>query len=188
MGGAFWYLKRCELFERLAEAEAGQLNRRALTRTFKQGIVIYSPNQPGESVMVLASGRVKIEDITTGGRETILAFIEDGELFGELALLDGEPRREYAEEVDTCQILVIPRGDILALMESRSDIALSVAKLIGPRRRWIETRLRNLLFLPSRDRMVYSSSRCANRWTRWADRVPIARGRPGSRAAPTSRR
>src|SRR5919108_1495899 len=141
MGGAFWYLKQCELFERLTESEAGHLNRRALTRAFNRGTVIYSPNQPGESVMVLASGRVKIKNISTEGRETILAFIEEGELFGELALLDGEPRQEYAEAVETCQILVIPRDDILALMESRPDIALSITKLIGLRRRRIEARL-----------------------------------------------
>ena len=155
MGGAIWYLKQCELFERLSETEAGQLNRRALARTFKRGTVIYSPTQPGESVMVLASGRVKIKDITLGGRETIMAFIEEGEVFGELALLDGDTRQEYAETVDACQVLVIPREDILALMGTRPDIALSVTKLIGLRRRRIETRLRNLLFLPSRDRMLH---------------------------------
>jgi len=155
MGAAIWYLKQCELFEQLSETEAGQLNRRALTRTFKRGTVIYSPTQPGESVMVLASGRVKIKDITLGGRETIMAFIEEGELFGELALMDGDTRQEYAETVDACQVLVIPREDLLALMETRPDIALSVTKLIGLRRRRIETRLRNLLFLPSRDRMLH---------------------------------
>ncbi len=155
MGGGVWFLKQCGLFERLSEAEAGQLNRRALTRSFKRGAVIYAPNQLGETVLVLATGRVKIKDITQDGRETILAFIEEGELFGELAILDGQSRREYAEAVDACQVLLVPRGDIVALMESRPDIALSVTKLIGLRRLRIETRLRNLLFLSSRDRMIH---------------------------------
>ena len=155
MGEGVWYLKQCHLFDRLSEGEAGQLNRRALTRTYKRGAVIYSPHQPGETVLVLASGRVKIKNITQDGRETILAFIEEGELFGELALLDGQVRREYAEAVDASQVLLIPRGDIVTLMENRPDIALSVTKLIGLRRLRIETRLRNLLFLTSRDRMVH---------------------------------
>lgn len=155
MVGGIWFLKQCGLFERLSEAEAGQLNRRALTRTFNRGSNIYTPNQLGETVLVLATGRVKIKDITPDGRETILAFIEEGELFGELAILDGQSRREYAEAVDACQVLLIPRGDIVALMETRSDIALSVTKLIGLRRLRIETRLRNLLFLSSRDRMLH---------------------------------
>jgi CRP-like cAMP-binding protein len=155
MGGGVWFLKQCGLFERLSEAEAGQLNRRALNRTFKRGSTIYAPNQAGETVLVLAAGRVKIKDITPDGRETILAFIEEGELFGELAILDGQSRREYAEAVDACQVLLIPRGDIVALMESRPDIALSVTKLIGFRRLRIESRLRNLLFLSSRDRMLH---------------------------------
>ncbi len=155
MGAAIWYLKQCELFEQLSEAEADFLNAHALARTFPRGTVIYSPTQPGESVLVLASGRVKIKDITLGGRETILAFIEQGELFGELALLDGDTRQEYAETVEASEVLVIPRADILALMEKRPDLALSITKLIGLRRRRIESRLRNLLFLPSRERMAH---------------------------------
>lgn len=155
MSGAVWYLKQCALFERLSDAEAAQLNRRALARTFRRGEVVYSPHQPGESVMVLASGRVKIHDLTLEGRETILAFIEEGELFGELALFDGDARHEYAEAVEQSQVLVLPREDLTALLESRADLALSVTKLIGLRRRRIETRLRNLLFLSSRARMVH---------------------------------
>jgi CRP/FNR family transcriptional regulator, cyclic AMP receptor protein len=155
MSGAVWYLKQCDLFERLSEAEAAQLNRRALARTFARGELVYSPHQPGESVLVLATGRVKIHDLTLEGRETILAFIEEGELFGELALFDEGARHEYAEAVEPSQVLALPRDDLTALMEARPDIAMSVTKLIGLRRRRIETRLRNLLFLPSRARVVH---------------------------------
>ena len=174
MGAAIWYLKRCDLFERLSEADAALLNRHARTRDFKRGTVVYSPNQPGESVMVLAAGRVKIKDLTPDGRETILAFIEEGELFGELALLDGQPRQEYAEAVEASQVLVIPREDIAALMASRPDISLSITKLIGLRRRRIETRLRNLLFLPSRERMVHILLElAASHGDRTGDRVEL---------------
>src|SRR5262249_46027427 len=110
--------------------------------------------EPGQSVMVLASGRVKIKDITLEGKETILAFIEEGEIFGELALLDSQPRGEFAEAVEDSQVLVIPREELLWLMEQRPDVSLSVTKLVGLRRRRIENRLRNVLFLPSRERMV----------------------------------
>lgn len=154
MAGPIWYLKTCDLFERLSDTEAERLNRRALVRRFKKKSVIYAPSEEGQTVLVLAKGRVKIFDLTHDGRETILAFIEQGELFGELAALDGHPRREFAEAVEECEILAIPGEDFLTLLESRADLALSVTKLVGLRRQRIETRLRNILFLPSRPRLI----------------------------------
>jgi CRP-like cAMP-binding protein len=154
MDGKLWFLKRCDLFERLTPAQAERLECHSRIRAFKRRSLIYLPDEPGQSVLVLARGRVKIKDVTADGKETILAFIDEGELFGELALLDHEPRCEYAEAVVDSQVLVIPRDDLLWLMGQRPDVALSVTKLVGLRRRRIENRLRNVLFLPSRERLV----------------------------------
>ncbi len=147
-------MKTCDLFERLSDAEAERLNRHALVRKFKKKAVVYAPAEAGQTVLVLATGRVKIYDLTLEGRETILAFVEQGELFGELAALDGQPRREFAEAVEDCEVLALPGEDFMALLESRADLALSVTRLVGLRRQRIETRLRSILFLPSRPRLI----------------------------------
>jgi CRP/FNR family cyclic AMP-dependent transcriptional regulator len=154
MEGALWYLKRCSLFEGLTPEQAERLNRAALVRNFRKRALVYSPSEPGESVLVLAAGRVKIKCLTADGKEAILAFIEEGELFGELAVLDGEARREYAEAIEDSRVLVVPRADLLWLMGVRPDVALSVTRLIGLRRRRIENRLRNVLFLTGRQRIL----------------------------------
>jgi CRP-like cAMP-binding protein len=101
---------------------------------------------------VLARGRVKILSLTPGGRETIVAFIEPGEVFGELAVLDAAPRSEYAEAVEECLTLALPRDEVIALMARRPDVALAITKLIGLRRRRVEARLKNLLFRTTRER------------------------------------
>lgn len=149
-----WYLKRCDLFEQLTTEQAERLDRHAQMRIFKRRSLVYTPNEPGLSVMVLAEGRIKIKDITPDGKESILAFIEEGEMFGELAVLDGEPHRDYAEAVVDSRVLILPRDELLWLIGLRPDFALGVTKLIGLRRRRIENRLRNVLFLPSRERMI----------------------------------
>lgn len=154
MESKLWYLKRCRLFDQLTPREARRLERRALVRLYKKQAFIYSPVELAETVLVLASGRVKILGLTPEGKETILAFIDEGELFGELALVDSDPREEYAEAVQDSKVLAIPREDMLWLMGQRPDVSLSITKLVGLRRKRIENRLRNLLFLPSRDRMV----------------------------------
>jgi CRP-like cAMP-binding protein len=152
MSETIWYLKRCPLFERMTPAEARRLEARALMRGFARGEIIYFPAEPGQSVLLLARGRVKIKTVTPDGRETILAFIDAGELFGELALVDGAPRDEYAEAVEPAQVLAIPREEVLWLMARRSDVALHVTKLLGFRLRRVENRLRNILFRSNRER------------------------------------
>lgn len=154
MEATLWYLKRCHLFENLSPEQAERLDRHAVMRTFKKRSLVYGPSEPGQNVLILAKGLLKIKDITPEGKETILAFIEPGEIFGELALIDGEPRQEYAEAVVDSQVLVLTRESLQWLMEQRSDVTLSITRLMGLRRKRIENRLRNVLFLSSRERMV----------------------------------
>jgi CRP-like cAMP-binding protein len=154
MSETIWFLKRCPLFERLSPGEGQRLEARALSRTFARRQIIYFPDDPGQTVLLLTRGRVKIKTVTPDGRETIFAFIEAGELFGELALIDVEPRREFAEAVEDSSVLALPREDLLWLMERRPDVSLRITKLLGFRRRRIENRLRNILFRSTRERMV----------------------------------
>lgn len=154
MNEKIWYLKRCPLFERLTPDEHARLERASLARTFRKREIVYFPHDPGESVLVMARGRIKIKAVSPDGRETIFAFMEPGEIFGELAILDGEPRNEYAEAVEESMVLAVPREELLWIMERRSDVAMHVTKLLGFRLRRIENRLKNLLFRSTRERAV----------------------------------
>jgi CRP-like cAMP-binding protein len=154
MSEKLWFLKRCDLFEGLTPAEKERLEGHALLRTFKRGEIIYFPSEPGQTVLVLSRGRVKIKTLGADGKETILTFIEEGELFGELALVDSEPRNEFAEAVEGAVVVAVPREDMLWLIGRRPDVALSVTKLLGLRRRRVENRLRNILFRSTRERVV----------------------------------
>jgi CRP-like cAMP-binding protein len=149
-----WFLKDCDLFERLGAADKRHLESQAVMRTFPAGTFVYFPTDPGQSVLVLARGRVKIKFLNPDGQETILAFIGPGELFGELAILDTQPRNEYAEAVAETTVIAIPREGMLALMERRPELALHVTRLFGFRRRRLENRLRNILFCSIRQRIV----------------------------------
>jgi CRP-like cAMP-binding protein len=149
-----WFLKDCDLFERLSVGEKRHLESQAVVRTFPSGTFVYFPTDPGQSVLVVARGRVKIKFISADGQETILAFVGPGELFGELAIVDTQPRNEYAEAVAETTVIAIPRDDMLALMEQRPELALHVTRLFGFRRRRLENRLRNILFCSIRRRVV----------------------------------
>ncbi|MBI3468941.1 MAG: Crp/Fnr family transcriptional regulator [Planctomycetes bacterium] len=148
------FTARSDLFSHITAVECERLERQALTRTFRQGEMVYFPGDPGRSVLLLARGRVKIKDITPDGKEIILAFIEEGDLFGESALLGSSTRNCYAQAVEDSQVFVIPREDLLWLMEQKPVVALRITKLVGLRLMRIENRLRNVMFRSIRERVV----------------------------------
>jgi CRP/FNR family transcriptional regulator, cyclic AMP receptor protein len=154
MSDRIWFIKRCPLFERLTPPESQRLEANSNLRSFAQREIIYFPGEAGQTVLVLARGRVKIKSVTPDGRESILAFIDEGELFGELAILDASPRGEFAEALEPSQVLAIPRDDIVWLMSRRPEVALHITKLFGLRLRRVENRLRNILFRSNRERVV----------------------------------
>jgi CRP-like cAMP-binding protein len=154
MSEKIWFLKRCDLFERLTPVERQRLEANALLRRCPRGEIIYFPTEPGQSVLVLCQGRVKIKALGPDGKETILAFVEAGELFGELALVEAAAREEFAEAAEDAVLLALPREDMLWLIGQRPDIALHVTRLLCLRRRRIENRLKNILFRSTRERVA----------------------------------
>ncbi|TWT29488.1 Crp/Fnr family transcriptional regulator [Blastopirellula retiformator] len=150
-----WHLKNCRIFEQLSATEIERLDACSRVRRFAKRSPIYLPAERADTVLLLASGRVKICHLTPEGKQSILAFIEPGELFGELSILDGEARDEYAEAVEASMIVSIPKEAMHELMESRPGLSIGVTKLIGLRRRRIERRVKNLLFLSNRDRLAH---------------------------------
>jgi len=151
----FWYLKSCSLFEQLAPEDVALLETRARSRTFERKQSIYVPQEQSDSLLVVAAGRVKLYHITPDGKESLLAFIERGEVFGELAVLDESSRDEFAEAVLPTQIVLIPGSVVRDLMAQRPALAMSITKLIGLRRKRLEQRMKSLLFRSTRDRLVH---------------------------------
>lgn len=150
-----WHLKNCELFERLSAEEISRLESCSRFRKFPRKSPIYLPADEARSVLLLVSGRAKISTFTPDGKQGIIAFIEPGELFGELAVFDSSERGECAEAVENSTVVMIPGDEIMQLMEKHAEFCLGVTKLIGLRRRRIERRLKYLLFRSSRDRLVH---------------------------------
>ncbi len=155
MSEKLWYLKRCDLFERLSDEELRRLESYSRLRKFPRNSPIYLPAEEADAVLVLASGRVKIGSFTSEGKQAILAFIEPGEIFGELALFGEARREEYAEAIEPSVVILIPRTEMQRLMETHAGVSLGVTKLIGLRRRRVERRLKYLLFRSNRERTVH---------------------------------
>jgi len=155
MSEKYWYLKNCSLFLRLDEQQLKRIEAHSRSRSFPASSPIYLPAEKADHVFLLAEGLVKVSHLTADGKESILAFVEPGELFGELALFAGQRREELVKAMQPSTVIMIPTDEIHQLMTERSDVALAVTKLVGLRRQRIERRLKNLLFLSNRDRLVH---------------------------------
>jgi CRP-like cAMP-binding protein len=166
MDEKYWFLKNCALFERLTPAQIARLEQRSQAKRFPRGSLVYVPSDAGESVLLLTTGRVKLYHITSDGKQALLALIDPGELFGELAVFDGGQREEFAEAMDGTTVLRIPAEEIIRLMESHPDVSLGVTRLMGLRRRRIERRLKSLLFRSNRERLIHLLMELADRYGR----------------------
>ncbi len=155
MAESFWHLKNCCLFEQISPQDIQRLESVSKFRQLRRGEPVYLPADLADGVLLLVSGRVKICQITSDGKQSILTFIEPGELFGELAILGNQSRGEYAEAVMNSQMVAIPKQEMLSLMHRYTEISAGISKIIGFRRQRIERRLRNLLFQSNRKRLIH---------------------------------
>lgn len=162
----FWHLKNSELFKDLAAEVYEKLEEAAVVRKFGRKEIIYLPSDLGSTVLVLLEGRVKIKSVTPDGKEAILAFIEPGEVFGELALVHEAKRGEFAETALASVVCAIPRETMLHVMGADAQTALRITKLMGLRQQRIENRVKNMLFRSFRDRVAALLIELAERYGR----------------------
>ncbi len=155
MSQRLWYLKSCDLFQQLSPEQLTALESRCRVRKCPRGTPIYLPSDHADGVMLLAEGRVKIGSFTEEGKQTILAFIEPGEIFGELSLMGTLEREEYAEAVEKSTIVLLSNEVIQRLLLENPSVSLGVTKLFGLRRQRIERRLKYLLFRSNRERLIH---------------------------------
>ena len=155
MADKLWHLTRCDLFERLTEQQIAQIEARCRMRVYPRGTPIYLPADAADGVLLLTEGRVKLCNITEEGKQAILAFVEPGEMFGELAIIEPGVREEYAEAIEKSSLLLLSSDLMQSLMQAHPEVSLGITKLIGLRRRRIERRLKSLLFRSNRQRLVH---------------------------------
>lgn len=164
MDEKLWYIKHANLFEQLSADEIARVESRSRMQVFPRKGLVYLPNDPGHSVYLLTSGRIRLYHVTAEGKETVLAFIEPGEIFGELSLFGQSQREEFAEAMEKSTVVRIPGDEMQQLMSDRPEIILQVSRLMGLRRQRIERRLKALLFRSNRDRLVYLLLELAERY------------------------
>jgi CRP/FNR family transcriptional regulator, cyclic AMP receptor protein len=116
-------------------------------RTFRRGQVVFTRGDPGDTVIVVVSGRVKVVVRSADGGALTLAIIGPGGLFGEVGVADGGPRSSDAETLDECRLLLVPRQEIQEICARVPSAAQALTASIAATLRRLTDAAADLIFL-----------------------------------------
>ena len=116
-------------------------------RWIASGTMLFAKGDPGAELFAVVRGTVKITVPSTDGREAFITLLHRGEIFGEIALLDGQPRTADAVAMTDCDLMVIDRRDFLALVDSEPKVATKLIALLCARLRTADARIEETAFL-----------------------------------------
>lgn len=145
-------IERNSLFRGLPSAAIDRIAALATRRTYKADSVVFMRGDPGDSLYGVVTGRVRISASAPGGKEVFLNIMEPGDAFGEIALLDGQPRTAAATTLAPTELMVIQRDQFVALLQKEPKLAVHLIELLCKRVRWTSQQMEDssLLDAPAR--------------------------------------
>lgn len=167
-------LAQVPLFQAMDPAALSQLEEQSWVQTYPAGQILASEGEPGESLLVVESGEVKISRFTRSGQEVVLAMVEAPDAIGELALLDGAPRSATITALTPVEIRVVPRQAFLTLLEAEPQTMLRILQVLAGMVRSTNERLFDILSLDVPGRVAkWLLLRAASKGTRQPDGIAI---------------
>jgi CRP/FNR family transcriptional regulator, cyclic AMP receptor protein len=155
------------LLQHLSRDELRHLAQAATLSNYRSGATIFQRGDPGDSMMAVIRGRIKICVHSIAGKEMILNFIDRGGIFGEIAVIDGEPRTADAVAIGETDLLVLRRERLAPFLTGHADTTLRLMQVLCKRLRRTNDHLADVLF--------YGAS---SRLARWILRLAESFGKP----------
>jgi CRP/FNR family cyclic AMP-dependent transcriptional regulator len=140
------------LFDAMRPEELDEILKFASERRVRRGQTIFQRGDEGSSLMAVLRGRVRISSVSGEGKEVTLNVINPGEIFGEIALLDGQPRSADATATEDTTLLMVERRNLIPFLRQNGDLYLRLLAVLCTRLRRTSTALEEIaLFdLPAR--------------------------------------
>lgn len=140
-------LAQSELFADLDAQELEQILADAHTVRLSRHQVVFNQGDPAEALYGVRTGRVAISLVSPDGRESVLALMEAGDLFGDMPIFDGEPRSAQARALEATDLLYVPYPPIKAVLEARPALLWTVVATLSRRLRSTDAALADSVFL-----------------------------------------
>ena len=155
-------LQSVALFWDLSEEELGYISEKMIARHYESGKFIFLEDSEGEQCFFVVQGSVKVTRLSKDGREVILAMLNEGEFFGEMALLDGESRSANVIALEKTEVLTLNREDFLVVLHDYPQIAIQLLKEMAHRLRKSDRQIASLSLSDAEKRIALCIIRFAD--------------------------
>jgi CRP-like cAMP-binding protein len=140
-------LRKVPLFSQLSDQDIARLAEVARERTYPKNAVIVFEDDPGDALYLVIRGQVKVVLIGEDGREVILSVLKEGDCFGEMALIDDQPRSAHVIAMEDADVLVLRREDFQRKLTELPGIALALLRTLSRRLREADEKIGGLVLL-----------------------------------------
>lgn len=145
-------LSRVPLFSDLGFEDLERVASVAVNRSFEKGVRVFHEGDPSDSCYIVRDGELRITREHSDGRAITLATVGRGEIFGELAMLDGEARSASVETLSDSELVALPASEMKSLLLNHNEIAVKLITALVRRLRAANERISTQSFqtVPSR--------------------------------------
>ena len=140
-------LRTVPIFSELSDEDITSLAHLALRKRYPKDTVIFFENEEGDFFFTILEGRVKVTILGDDGREVILSVLGPGDFFGEMALLDNEPRSATAIAVEETELLSLHRNDFQTVLNDNRSITTALIRVLSARLRRANHQISTLALL-----------------------------------------
>jgi CRP-like cAMP-binding protein len=147
-------LKMNPMFSDLGEDALKKIAALCTRRTLDSGEVLFQKGDAGDALYGIRRGQIRIETGTEAGGRLTLNFLGSGDLFGEIALLDGQARTADAAAAEPTELYVLHRADFMAFLTREPSVAVHIIELLCHRIRTISERMEEAVLLPLHVRLA----------------------------------
>ena len=147
-------LRAHPFFRGLDAAIVEQLTPRAVARKVKRGTVLFRKGDIGSKLYAVHTGAVRISAPSEEGKDAIFNLIVPGEIFGEIAFLDGGQRTADAVMIESGELMIIERRDFVPLLREFPDIAVRLIEILCERLRRTSEQVEDIVFLDAQARLA----------------------------------
>lgn len=148
------YLRRIFVFSNLTDEELAKIAAIVRMKEYKKNTVIFREGEEGEGLFFVKKGKIKLTKLSEDGKEKILHFCQEGDVFAEILLFEGGVYPATAETLEACEIGLIRHADMERLLLANNEITVKLLKVMSKRLREAQFHIRDLAFKDAYSRLA----------------------------------
>lgn len=154
-------LRHVPLFQSLNNFDLDRIAELMVAKRFKKNNLIIFEEDLGQNLFIIEKGRVKVSGISNEGGEAIFAILGEGDIFGELSIIDGLARSATVTSIEDVELWVLNRNSFLEILDRYPTIAVELLKELANRIRKADAQIKSLTLKDARGKVVNTLIRMA---------------------------